>query len=252
VQPRAVRSRVEWRIAELQAVGPGPERVARHPNAADEPIVDRRVEHAGAGATDRLLPGGTQVSPRDILAAQKRSTISWCSAFPNSTTMSSTIWANRASRSSSMIRLCCCSTQCASPSPTTGTSSNDAISASRGAIGIGAVISVRACSHSSLPGPIVVSAPHPVSSPAPVRWSRGWSSCRGSLPKASGGSCPRCSAPSRSVTNCCSGCPAVYAIKHGPTVADLADSWAPYLTMAESLKLAAQTLPPVMLCPNPA
>jgi mercuric reductase len=31
------------------------------------------------------------------------------------------------------------------------------------------------------------------------------------------------------------------AIKYGLTVADLADTWAPYLTMAESLKLAAQT-----------
>lgn len=34
---------------------------------------------------------------------------------------------------------------------------------------------------------------------------------------------------------------AVYAIKFGLTTADLAGTWAPYLTMAESLKLAAQT-----------
>lgn len=34
---------------------------------------------------------------------------------------------------------------------------------------------------------------------------------------------------------------AVYAIKFGLTTADLADTWAPYLTMAEGLKLAAQT-----------
>jgi mercuric reductase len=33
----------------------------------------------------------------------------------------------------------------------------------------------------------------------------------------------------------------VYAVKFGLTVADLADTWAPYLTMAESLKLTAQT-----------
>ena len=33
----------------------------------------------------------------------------------------------------------------------------------------------------------------------------------------------------------------VYAVKFGLTVADLADTWAPYLTMAESVKLAAQT-----------
>jgi len=33
----------------------------------------------------------------------------------------------------------------------------------------------------------------------------------------------------------------VYAIKFGFTVADLADTWHPYLTMAEGLKLAAQT-----------
>lgn len=34
---------------------------------------------------------------------------------------------------------------------------------------------------------------------------------------------------------------AVYAIKFGLTTADLAETWAPYLTMAEGLKLAAQT-----------
>jgi mercuric reductase len=34
---------------------------------------------------------------------------------------------------------------------------------------------------------------------------------------------------------------AVYAIKFGLTVTDLAETWAPYLTMAESLRLAAQT-----------
>ena len=33
----------------------------------------------------------------------------------------------------------------------------------------------------------------------------------------------------------------VYAIKYGLTTADLAESWSPYLTMAESLRLAAQT-----------
>lgn len=33
----------------------------------------------------------------------------------------------------------------------------------------------------------------------------------------------------------------VYAVKFGLTVSDLADTWAPYLTMAESVKLAAQT-----------
>ena len=33
----------------------------------------------------------------------------------------------------------------------------------------------------------------------------------------------------------------VYAVRFGLTVADLADAWAPYLTMAEGLKLAAQT-----------
>ncbi len=33
----------------------------------------------------------------------------------------------------------------------------------------------------------------------------------------------------------------VYAVKFGLSVADLADTWAPYLTMAESVKLAAQT-----------
>lgn len=32
---------------------------------------------------------------------------------------------------------------------------------------------------------------------------------------------------------------ATYAIKAGMTVDDLADTWAPYLTMAESLRLAA-------------
>jgi mercuric reductase len=34
---------------------------------------------------------------------------------------------------------------------------------------------------------------------------------------------------------------AVYAIKFGLTVTDLAETWSPYLTMAESLRLAAQT-----------
>ncbi|MDQ3767396.1 MAG: mercury(II) reductase [Actinomycetota bacterium] len=34
---------------------------------------------------------------------------------------------------------------------------------------------------------------------------------------------------------------AVYAVKFGLTVEDLADTWAPYLTMAEGLKLTAQT-----------
>jgi mercuric reductase len=34
---------------------------------------------------------------------------------------------------------------------------------------------------------------------------------------------------------------AVYALKAGMTVADLAETWSPYLTMAEALKLAAQT-----------
>lgn len=33
----------------------------------------------------------------------------------------------------------------------------------------------------------------------------------------------------------------VYAVKFGLTVSDLADTWAPYLTMAEGLKLAAQS-----------
>ena len=33
----------------------------------------------------------------------------------------------------------------------------------------------------------------------------------------------------------------VYAVKFGLTVSDLADTWAPYLTMAEALKLTAQT-----------
>lgn len=33
----------------------------------------------------------------------------------------------------------------------------------------------------------------------------------------------------------------VYAVKFGLTVTDLADTWAPYLTMSEGLKLAAQT-----------
>ena len=32
----------------------------------------------------------------------------------------------------------------------------------------------------------------------------------------------------------------VYAVRFGLTVADLADTWAPYLTMAEGVKLAAQ------------
>jgi hypothetical protein len=34
---------------------------------------------------------------------------------------------------------------------------------------------------------------------------------------------------------------AVYAIKHGMTVDQMADTWAPYLTVAEGLRLAAQT-----------
>ncbi len=34
---------------------------------------------------------------------------------------------------------------------------------------------------------------------------------------------------------------AVYAVKFGLTLPDLADTWAPYLTMAEGLKLSAQT-----------
>jgi mercuric reductase len=34
---------------------------------------------------------------------------------------------------------------------------------------------------------------------------------------------------------------AVYAIKFGLTVSDLATTWAPYLTMAEALKLVAQS-----------
>jgi len=33
----------------------------------------------------------------------------------------------------------------------------------------------------------------------------------------------------------------VYAVKHGMTVAEIAETWAPYLTMAEGIKLAAQT-----------
>jgi mercuric reductase len=33
----------------------------------------------------------------------------------------------------------------------------------------------------------------------------------------------------------------VYAVKKGMTIAEVAETWAPYLTMAESLKLAAQT-----------
>ena len=33
----------------------------------------------------------------------------------------------------------------------------------------------------------------------------------------------------------------VYAVKFGLTVSDMADTWAPYLTMAEGLKLAAQS-----------
>jgi mercuric reductase len=32
----------------------------------------------------------------------------------------------------------------------------------------------------------------------------------------------------------------VYAVKFGLTVGDLADTWAPYLTMSEGMKLAAQ------------
>lgn len=34
---------------------------------------------------------------------------------------------------------------------------------------------------------------------------------------------------------------AVYAVKFGLTVKDLADTWAPYLTMSEGIKLTAQT-----------
>lgn len=34
---------------------------------------------------------------------------------------------------------------------------------------------------------------------------------------------------------------ATYAIKFGLTVEDMADTWAPYLTMSEALKLAAQS-----------
>ena len=34
---------------------------------------------------------------------------------------------------------------------------------------------------------------------------------------------------------------AVYAVKLGLTVREVADTWAPYLTMAEALKLTAQT-----------
>jgi mercuric reductase len=33
----------------------------------------------------------------------------------------------------------------------------------------------------------------------------------------------------------------VYAVKFGLTVDDLADTWAPYLTMSEGMKLAAQS-----------
>jgi len=33
----------------------------------------------------------------------------------------------------------------------------------------------------------------------------------------------------------------VYAVKFGRTVDDLADTWAPYLTMSEGMKLAAQS-----------
>jgi mercuric reductase len=34
---------------------------------------------------------------------------------------------------------------------------------------------------------------------------------------------------------------AVYAVKHGMTVDEMADTWAPYLTVGEGLRLAAQT-----------
>lgn len=34
---------------------------------------------------------------------------------------------------------------------------------------------------------------------------------------------------------------AVYAVKFGLSVRDLADTWAPYLTIAEGLNLATQT-----------
>ncbi len=37
---------------------------------------------------------------------------------------------------------------------------------------------------------------------------------------------------------------ATYAIKTGMTVTDLADTWAPYLTMAESLRLTAKMFAP--------
>lgn len=37
---------------------------------------------------------------------------------------------------------------------------------------------------------------------------------------------------------------ATYAIKSGMTVTDMADTWAPYLTMAESLRLAAKLFDP--------
>jgi mercuric reductase len=33
----------------------------------------------------------------------------------------------------------------------------------------------------------------------------------------------------------------IYAVKFGLTTTDLAETWAPYLTMSEGLKLAAQT-----------
>jgi mercuric reductase len=33
----------------------------------------------------------------------------------------------------------------------------------------------------------------------------------------------------------------VYAVKVGMTITEIAETWAPYLTMAEGLKLAAQT-----------
>jgi mercuric reductase len=33
----------------------------------------------------------------------------------------------------------------------------------------------------------------------------------------------------------------VYAVKEAMTITEIAETWAPYLTMAEALKLAAQT-----------
>ena len=36
--------------------------------------------------------------------------------------------------------------------------------------------------------------------------------------------------------------PGVYAVKKGMTITEIAETWAPYLTMAEGIELAAQTL----------